>query len=86
MKGEPMEWNVQREEISAADTAEVLHRIARQLEAGALDVDGTPIRVTGPMTVSIELDASHVVAHAVVNVWCRRDVPPASMMTRRRQA
>jgi hypothetical protein len=67
-----MEWNVQREEISAADTAEVLHRIARQLEAGALDVDGTPIRVTGPMTVSIELDASHVVAHAVVNVWCRR--------------
>jgi hypothetical protein len=67
-----MEWNVQREEMSAADTAELLRGIARQLDAGALDVDGAPIRVTGPMTISIELDASHLAAHMVVNVWCRR--------------
>ena len=67
-----MEWNVQREEISAADTAELLRSIARQLDAGSLDVDGAPIRVTGPTTTSIELDASHIAAHMVVNVWCRR--------------
>jgi hypothetical protein len=67
-----MERSLRLDQTSPAKAAHLLARLARQLEAGVLDVGGSRVRVVEPVDVSVELDTSPITARMAITLRCRR--------------
>jgi len=67
-----MEQKIRLEHLSLAEAAALLGAIAEELAEGVLSAEGGEIRVTAPVTLSVELDASHTAAHATISLQCNR--------------
>ncbi|HLF40810.1 MAG TPA: hypothetical protein VI854_04965 [Acidimicrobiia bacterium] len=67
-----MDWHLRLEQVPPSEAAELLAGIARELQDGVLEVGGTRMRVSGPVDMSIDVDASPTSAHAVITVRGQR--------------
>lgn len=60
------------ERLSPMEAAITMNGLAEELADGVIAIGQDRIKVTGPMSVSIKVDASHALAHIEVHIDCRR--------------
>ena len=60
------------EGLSPEEAAAVLAGIAERLAAGAIEIDGTPAAIAGPVTVSVHAEASHALSHLAIKISAHR--------------
>lgn len=67
-----MERHLQLDYLTLGQASELLAGISDQLADGIVACDGTELRVTGPVTLSVDLDASHTSARVTIGLKCHR--------------
>ena len=67
-----MEHTLVLEHLSLGEAAEVLAGMAGRLTDGSLAVEDAEYRVSGPVQMAVDLDASHTAARVTISLQCRR--------------
>ena len=67
-----MEHRLELEQLTLAEASDLLAGIADRLADAMLVADGTEVRVSGPVDLAVELDASHTSARATITIQCAR--------------
>lgn len=67
-----MHHKLDLETLSPGEAGGLLTTLGDQLAGGIVAVGGHQVTVAGPVSVSMEVDASHALAHVSVTIRCQR--------------